>query len=115
MKWNIGLETKSSTIQPTTLLCPRNTYGIILIQGYQVNDRIIIYKHLTNTMFSYSMFALSRSVKSVRNFTCAQVFATEFWCIRVNTINLERGNHLAFKNLFKYVGVMTDMIMDGDK
>ena len=51
----------------------------------------------------------------MRNFTCAQVFLTNFGWIRVNPLNFEKDNHLSFKEIFKDVGVTTDMIMYGDK
>ena len=76
--WNIGLETAKRTIQATTRLCPRNTTTITLNKRYASNDRMIRYKHLNCVMFSDTMFAAANSGKSVKNFTCVQVFATDF-------------------------------------
>ena len=60
MKCNIGLETARRIIQAMEHLCTSNTTDITLNQRYQVNDRMIRYKHLGTTMFSDTMFASSR-------------------------------------------------------
>ena len=111
--WNIGMETAKRTIQATTRMCPRNTTTISLNRRYGSNDRMIRYKHLNCVMFADTMFASSRVGKSVRNFTCCQVFATDFgWSIAYN-MEYERNVHQAFKKLFKEVGVPLKMIVDG--
>ena len=111
--WNIGIETAKRTIQMTTRMCPRNTTTISLNRRYGTNDRMIRYRHLDCVMFSDTMFASSRVGKSVRNYTCCQVFATDFgWSISYN-MDFERNMHLAYKKLFKEVGVPTKMIVDG--
>ena len=111
--WNIGIETAKRTIQRTTRMCPRNTTTISLNKRYGANDRMIRYRHLDCVMFSDTMFASSRVGKSIRNFTCCQVFATDFgWSVAYN-MDFERNMHLAYKKLFKEVGVPTKMIVDG--
>ena len=111
--WNIGIDTAKRTIQSTTRMCPRNTTTISLNRRYATNDRMIRYKHLNCVMFSDTMFASSRVGKSVRNFTCCQVFATDFgWSIAYN-LEYERNLHQAFKKVFKEVGVPMKMVVDG--
>ena len=62
-------------------------------------------------MFSDTMFAVAKSDKSLRNFTCVQVFATDFgWCQ-----DYERNIHTAYRRLFKEVGVPLKLIVDGAK
>ena len=113
--WNIGVEIAKRTIQRTTRLCPRNTTSISLHKRYPANDRMVRYKHLNCVMFSDTMFASARAGKSIRNFTCVQVFATDFgWCMTYN-LDFERNIHTAFKRLFKEIGVPLKMIMDGAK
>ena len=64
-------------------------------------------------MYSDTMFASSRIGKSLRGFTCAQVFTTNFdWC-SVLLMEFETEIPKAFKSLFKDVGVPERMVMDG--
>ena len=49
------------------------------------------------------------------NFRCEQVFVAYFVRIRLNPLAFEMDNHLVFKKLFKEVGFLTDVIMDGAK
>ena len=110
--WNIGLETAKCTIQRTTRLCPRNTTNISLNKRYASNHRMIWYKHLDYVLFSDTMFASARVGKSVRNFTCCQVFSSEFgWNIAYN-MEFERDIHHAYKRLFKEVGVPKKIAVD---
>ena len=64
-------------------------------------------------MFSDTMFASKRNGKSVRNFICAQVFATDFGWVEVFLMEYEREVPLAFKSLFREHCVPKKMIMDG--
>ncbi len=115
LNWNVSVDTAKRTIQQTTRLCPRNTTIISLNKRYASNDRMICYKHLNCAMFSNTMFASAKTGKSVRNYTCVQVFATDFgWCMTYN-LDFERNIHTAFKRLFKEVGVPLKMVMDGAK
>ena len=59
------------------------------------------------------MFAARRHGKSIRNFTCVQVFATDFGYIQAYPLEFERNISKAFKSLFKEVGVPKKMILDG--
>lgn len=111
--WNIAIETARRTIQNTTHRMPRNTNDISLYRRYPANDRALRYRHLDVDMFSDTMFASKRCGKSVRNFTCAQVFATDFDWVHVVPMMAERDAHLAYKSTFKEFGVPRKMIVDG--
>ena len=115
IRWNIGLDTATKTLQATTLLCPRNTDSISLNRRYPNNDRMLRYRRLMTPMFSDTMFASKRAGKSQRNFTCAQIFATDFGWIEAIPMEAERDLHLAFKYVFKEYGVPESMIVDGAK
>jgi len=66
-------------------------------------------------MYSDTMFAAAKAGKSVRNFSCVQVFATDFgWCTTYN-LDFERNIHTAYKRLFKEVGVPMKLIVDQAK
>ena len=115
MRWNIGLEAAKQTLQVTTRLCPRNTTSITLNRRYEYNDRMLRYRRLSTDIFSDTMYASKRTGKSVRNYTCAQVFATDFGWIHVIPMTKEKDCHLAFKSLFKDFGVPSNLILDGAK
>ena len=111
--WNISNKMARKTIQATTVLCPRNADDITLNRRYGMNDRMIRYRHLPVVMFSDTKFASKRAGKSIRNFTAAQVFVTDFdWCA-LYLLEFERDAPRAFKMLFKDVGVPEKMVMDG--
>ena len=112
-KWNINEKLARNTINATTRLCPRNTSDITLNRRYKYNDRMLRYRHLPVTMFSDTMFAARRVGKSIRNFTCAQVFATDFGWVGVVLMEFEREIPNAFKEIFKEVCVPQKMILDG--
>lgn len=97
----------------STQLCPRNTTNISLNRHYAANDRMIWYKHLACVLFSDTRFASSRVGKSVSNFTCCQIFSSDFGWIIAYNIEFERTIHHAYNCLFKEVGVPLKMIVDG--
>ena len=115
LRWNIGLETATRTLQSTTLLYPRNAGTISLNRHYSNNNRILQYCRLMTPMYSDMMFVSKRAGKSHRNFTCAQIFATDFGWVEVVPMEVERNIHLAFKHVFKDFGVPESMIVDGAK
>ena len=59
------------------------------------------------------MFAAKRHGKSVRNYTCVQVFTTDFGWIQSYCFEYEIDIYKGFKSLFKDTGVPKKMIMDG--
>ena len=69
------------------------------------------YRHLPVT--SDTIFSSKRVGKSIRNFTCAQVFATDFDWIEVFHMEFEREVPLAFKSLFREHCVPNKIVMDG--
>ena len=112
-KWNVSEKVARNTINATTRLCPRNTTSISLNRRYDYNDRMLRYRHLPVTMFSDTMFAARRVGKSVRNFTCAQIFATDFGWVGVVMMEFEREIPSAFKEIFKEICVPEKMVLDG--
>ena len=66
-------------------------------------------------IFTDTMFASARAGKSQRNFTCVQVFASDFGWIHAIPMESEAQAHKAFKMMFKDVGVPKKLIMDGAK
>ena len=112
-KWNISERLARRTIATTTRLCPRNASQITLNRRYAYNDRMLRYRHAPVNMFSDTMFSTKRVGKSIRNFTCAQVFATDFGWTCIYLMEYEREIPSAFKSLFKDHCVPNKMIVDG--
>ena len=111
--WGIGLETARNTIKVTTRLSPRNTTDITLNRRYAQNDRNLRYKHMDSVLFMDTMFASKRVGKSYRDFTCVQVYASEFGWIRADPMKGEKDIHASLKHLFKDIGVPKKLIVDG--
>ena len=111
--WNVSDKVARRTIACTTRLCPRNTLDISLNRRYAANDRMLRYRHLPINMYSDTMYASQQVGKSVRNKSCAQVFATDFGWVEAYTMEFEREVGDAFKLLFKSHCVPDKMIMDG--
>ena len=113
MIWNISHDIAKQTVQNTTQLCQRNVYDVTMHRRYNTNDQMLRYRDLKIPLYSDTMFALKRVGKSVKNFTCTQVFASEFLWVRVQNLYFEIDSSKAFKSFFKDIGVPTKMIMDG--
>ena len=111
--WGIGLETARNTIKVTTRLSPRNTTDITLNRRYAMNDRNVRYKHLDTVLFMDTMFASKRVGKSYRDFTCVQVYASEFGWVKADPMKREKDIHASLKSLFKEIGVPRKLIVDG--
>ena len=73
------------------------------------------YKHLPTNVFTDTMFASKRAEKSFRNFTCVQVYASEFGWVRADLMKAENELHNSVKAMFKEVGVPQKLIADGAK
>jgi len=111
--WGISEERARRTIKATTHLCNRNTRDISLTRRYPNNNRMIRYKHLNVHIFTDTMHASGCVGKSIRNFKHAQVFATSFGWADIVLLESEKDMNLAYKQLFKNVGVPTKLIADG--
>ena len=73
------------------------------------------YKHFPTNVFTDTMFASKRAGKSLRNFTCLQVYASEFGWVRADLMKAENELHNSVKAMFKEVGVLQKLITDGAK
>ena len=113
-KWGITLETANKVVYPTIRMCKRNTTDISLNQRYAVNDRMLRYPCLTCPLFTDTLLALQRCV-SIRGYTCAQIFASEFGFIFPCLMKRRADMEYATKRLFKEIGVPTNLIMDRAK
>ena len=122
--FNISNGLAVKTMNCVTRMCPRNTADISLNRRYTTNDRMLRYSRMLQDLFMDTMFAAKprhsangneikgTDGKSVRGFTCAQVFATEFgWAFPV-LMSSKKEAHLAVKKVFKKYGVPPSLICD---
>ena len=117
-----GLAVK--TMGAVTRMCPRNSASITLNRRYTTNDRMLRYSRMLKDLFMDTMFAAKGKKnkkstvmkgtdgRSVRGFTCAQIFATEFgWAYPVPMTG-KKDIHSAVKKVFKRYGVPPTLICD---
>ena len=123
--FNISNGLAVKTMNCVTRMCPRNTADISLNRRYTTNDRMLRYSRMLQDLFMDTMFAAKprhsannnkeipgTNGKSVRGFTCVQVFATEFgWTFPVLMVSKKEA-HLAVKKVFKKYGVPPTLICD---
>lgn len=112
---NIPIELAKRTLRVTTQLATRSTEHPSLNRQFHLNDRMLQYVHLLCDTFMDTMFSSKASGKSIRGYTCAQVFATEFGHVFVIPMATKQGKEiaLAIKRYFKEIGVPMHMICDG--
>ena len=91
----------------------RNTTDITLNRRYSQNDRMVRYRHLNINTFMDTMFASKRVGKSHRDYTCVQVYATEFGWIRADPMKSEKNIYHSLKSMFKEIGVPSKLVVDG--
>lgn len=110
-KWNIPLMVARKVTETTIRLCKRNTNTISLNRRYAINDRMLRYNRLRCPLYTDTLLASERCV-SVRGYTCAQIFASEFGFIFPCLMRKRADMSLATKRLFKEIGVPTELICD---
>ena len=75
----------------------RNTSDISLNRIHEKDNRMIIYTYLRAIISSDIIFTSKRADRSIRSFTCYQVFTTDFYYIHTVSMHLEKEFNLAFK------------------
>ena len=113
-KLNIPLEMARKTILVTTQHAIRSGSNPSLTRKYKSNDKMLRYKRLNTVTFMDTMFATSKSMKSIRGNDTCQVFATEFGHIFVVPMKGKAGFTIsrAIKRYFKEIGVPDKLICD---
>jgi len=108
-RWHVGLDAAKRTLDRTTQLAVRD---FTLTQGgrrlkptaYQLKHR-----RLNTPMYTDTMFA---KTKSLRQNTCAQIYATDFQWSKVYPLRSKADAHLSLDSLFSRVGIPKRMIPD---
>lgn len=111
----ISVDQAKKTLKATTQMATRSVEYPSLNRRFHQNDRMLRYVHLRHNTFMDTMFASKKVGKSVRNYTSAQVFATEFGHVFVVCMEDKKGQTIAsaLKRYFKEIGVPLQLIADG--
>ena len=125
--FDISVDKARDTMRVVTRDCPRNTADITLNRRYGNNDCMLRYPKVMHVVYMDTMFAkkgkkgkngkIYNSGKSVRGFTCAVVFATEFGWVGFTPLPHKSGQSQAkaLKELFKTYGVPQKLVCDPAK
>ena len=112
-RWQIRKEEATANVLATTQRLIRSLLEPTLNRRYKTNDRILRYFRIQTDMFMDTYFVSRKLGPSMRGYTCAQLFVTEFgWC-KVKPMQLRLELSLVLKSVFKEDGVPEKMICDG--
>lgn len=110
-KWCIGLEAAERTLQATTQRFIRTAQHPIH-RRYRTKQQQFRYNRLNTRFYSDTMFV---STRSVRGYTCGQVFVNDTGFSRVYPMKSKSLAGKALSDLFSDVGVPTSLHTDGAK
>jgi len=110
--WMIDDHLAEDVIDQNTQLCRHNADNHLSRQ-YTTNDRMIRYKRLKSTFYSDTMFATKH--KSVREYTCRQVFVSDKGFVAVYSMRSQEEFRTALHWFCKQVGVPMSLIVDGHR
>ena len=108
-RWRIGLQAAERTLEHTTQLAVRDFTHVtggrrLKPTAYQLKNRRLNTEMYTDTVY----FA----TKSIRQFTCAQLFCTDFQWSYFVPLKTTSDAHLSLDRLFHNVGIPRIMIPD---
>ena len=90
-----------ATVLATTQSLVRSLLEPTLSIRYKTNYRMLRYFRIQTDMFMDTYFASKKLGTSMRGFTCAQLFVTDFgWC-KVKPMKLRSELPLVIKSVFK--------------
>ena len=112
-RWSISKEMAKSTILATTQRLIRSLIEPSLNKRFSTNDRMLRYDRVSCDIFMDTFFAHKELGPSLRGFTCAQPFVSDFGFVKVKPMKLKYEVPLALKSFFKTVGVPPKIICDG--
>ena len=101
-----------------TILATTQRLFILLLEPtqnriYKTNDRMLRYFRIQTYIFMDTYFASKKLGPSMRGYTCAQLFVTDFgWC-KLKPMKLRSELPLVFKSVFKEDGVPEKIICNG--
>ena len=113
--WKISQEDAHLTIENITQRCVRQA-DPSMKRNYSTNDRMLRHKRLDEYFYMDAFFATkSKSMKSLRQNTCFQLFVTDKSYVYVCPFEKESDVLLALKLFDKDVGVPETLVTDGAK
>ena len=112
-RWGISKEMARSTILATTQRLIRSLLEPSLNKRFATNDRMLRYDRISCDIFMDTYFAAKELGPSIRGFTCAQLFVSDFGFVKVKPMKLKSELPLALKSFFKGVGVPNKIVCDG--
>ena len=113
--WKISQEDAQLTIENATQRCARQEYPSMKM-NYSDNDRMLRYKRLDDYFYMDEFYATrDKSIKSLRQNTCCQLFVTDNGYVCVCPLEKESDVQLVLKLFAKDVGVPEALVTDGSK
>jgi Reverse transcriptase (RNA-dependent DNA polymerase) len=110
-RWGISLEAAERTLLATTQKFIR-TAQLPIHRRYRTQQQQFRYNRLNTRFYSDTMFV---STKSIRGYTCGQVFVNDTGFSRVYPMKSKSMAGTALSTLFSDVGVPTSLHTDGAK
>ena len=112
-RWQISLEKARNTVERTTQRGVRTVLHPTLSRRFRTNDRMLRYRRMPCDLYGDTMFC--PKIPSVRGYTMAQIFATDFGWSRCYPMKRKGEAHEALSLLFAREGVPPKLIIDGAK
>ena len=110
--WNISPKLASNTLRKTTRLGVRyfgKDGNKLVARRFLSGDRPMRYQMLDFKVFHDMFFS---KVESVRKFTCAQIYSTDFGWVRVFPMTLKSDVHHIVDEFFHRYGVPMALVLD---
>ena len=112
-RWQISLEKARNTVEHTMQRGMCTVLHPTLSRRFRTNDRMLRYRRMPCDLYGDTMFCLK--IPSVRGYTMAQIFATDFGWSRCYPMKRKGEAHEALSLLFAREGVPPKLIIDGAK
>ena len=110
--WMVKENLAKGAIDQNTQLCRHNADNNLSRQ-YTTNDRMLRYRRLQSVFYTDTMFALKH--KSVRQYTCCQVFVSDKGFVAVYPMKSQEEFQTALHWFCKEVGVPVSLIADAHR
>ena len=111
-RWNIDRRKARNTVKATTQRGIRTVLHPALTRRYPTNDRMLRYNRLPHDVFTDTMFA---GVRSMRSNKCAQVYCSQYGWSRFHPMKSKGEAHESLSLLFKRDGVPPKICCDNAK
>ena len=106
----INLDAAKVMLDNTTHLVIRSCENFIIVQRFKMNDCMLQYNHVTTDVFIDTLFSENKSKRKLQ-FTCNQVFGTEFGYNNIFPMKSKVDVYHAMKNFLNNIGVPQAIIV----